>query len=61
MDCFVIGQVVAHHERKLDRVNSAFYRYLSAQNIDPLAELALIQEQYGIGASIWRIDPPLLP
>ena len=57
MDSFVIGQVVAHHERKIDKTNGSFYLYLKAQNIDPLAELALIQEQYGTEARIWRIDP----
>jgi hypothetical protein len=57
MDCFVIGQVVAHHERQIDKTNGSFYRYLRTQSIDPLLELALIQEQYGIEARISRINP----
>lgn len=61
MDCFVIGQVVAHHERKIDTSNGAFYRHLIAHNIDPRAEFVLIAEQYGIEAQIRRIHPLLVP
>lgn len=52
---FVVGSVVARHERDIDRKEGALYRYLTMQGIDPLEELRMISSCYGIPPSIYRV------
>ncbi|ODR96796.1 hypothetical protein AUC71_04310 [Methyloceanibacter marginalis] len=55
IDTFVIGSVVATHQRPIDQRDGAFYKFLRSQRIDPLEELRVITKLFGLSLEIYRI------
>ncbi|MBI4921070.1 MAG: class I SAM-dependent methyltransferase [Devosia nanyangense] len=59
-DAYVLGDVVAEHERAIDTTRGPFYRFLESIGVDPNEELNAILRQYGLERMIRRF-PPVTP